>query len=262
MKVGYDVAIDAYIEFRSRGWSINTQRVEAARLRSILPLLDKYGLDPESIYQDLVKQGQAPYTIKTAFVRLKAMLDFCTKFDLIITKGKRDTESRINPFEVYMTYTAPNRFKAANVYKPRVSPLSYDEIKFGILNENAFDINTKKTLMFLLSSGLRIHEVYKLEQSLSGNWFVKGKGGKIRMVFATPPKKYELISRSQVVRALTKLRLTPSHLRKVFATQLAKSGLPAHELKTIMGWSSIVTAQSYLQETSDSELQDKISKVL
>ena len=262
LKVDYASAIHAYIEVKSRGWSINTQRAEVARLRSLLPLLDKHGLDPESVYNDLVQMGRAAYSIKTAFIRLKAVLDFCNDFNLVVVKNKRDVLSRVNPFATYMMYTAPNRFKTANVYRPRISPLNYDEIKEAVQRETRFDEATRATLTFLLSSGLRSSELYKLEKSLDGNWFIKGKGGKIRTVFATPPKNYDLVSRPKVVRALTKLRLTPHHLRKAFATKLAESGLPGHELQTVMGWSSLITAQNYLQQTSTDKIKNKIEKVL
>jgi len=244
----YPAIIEAYLEVASRGWSISTQITEASRTRSLLPLLSKYGLDPEKIYGALSSKGDAPYSIRTKFVRLKKLADFCRDAGLY---------SGTNPFETYITYTAPNRFKMANVYRPRTVMLGYDAAKELI---SSFNGAVRGTALCLLQNGLRISELYKLEQSADGNWFVQGKGGKVRHVLVPPPA--ELATKGELVRELAKIELTPHQLRKLTATKLASSGLAAHELQQVMGWSSIVTAQSYLQRASVAELKTKMKGIL
>lgn len=252
LQVDYKVVVEAYLEVSSKGWAINTQIVEAARIRTLIPMLEKFGLDPESLYLELIKQGLAAYTIKAKFIRLKRLADFCKTVGLY---------EGLNPFETFMKYTAPNKFKKANVYKPKAVQYNYDEVKTLILETFEDETSIKDSLLFLLNTGLRISELYKLEKSVDGKYFVVGKGGKIRPVLFSPPQQ-GIIARNKLVKALVKLKLTPHQVRKLTATKLANSGILAHELQEIMGWSSITTAQIYLQQTSTNELHNKVKGLL
>lgn len=251
LTVDYKVAIDAYLEVISRGWALSTQETEAARLRSTTPLLVQYGFDPERIYQELVKKN-APYTIRTVFVRLKRFADFCRDLDLY--KGA-------NPFETYMRYTAPNRFKMVNVYKPRTVKMDYDQAKATIKEKFNTEEDVRESALCLLTNGLRISELYKLQQSADGNWFVSGKGSKIRSVLYPPPLN-GLCARNKLIAGLASIEFTPHQLRKLMSTKLANSGISAHDLQTIMGWGSIMTAQIYLQKSSDSDLKQHLKGIL
>ena len=241
-------ALEAYLEVSSRGWAITTQENEASRVRSLLPLLTTHGFDPDKIHTELSKES-APYTVRMKFVRLKGFTDFCINNNLI---------TGLNPFTTYMKYTAPNKFKMSSIYKPKVVGLTYIEAKANI---NSIEDNlVRVTAEFLLKSGLRISELYSLEQSVDGAWFVKGKGGKYRGVMVNPPE--QLCSKSKLVRALTTLNLTPHQLRKLNATHLVASGLNVSELQQVMGWGSLNTAQYYLQQGATNTLKTKIGDVL
>ena len=251
-KVMYKASVEAYLEVASRGWSMSSQTSEAARLRKLVPLLEQYGFNAESIYNELYKTMSA-YTMRTIFVRLKRLYDFCVKMELLPTGAAN------NPFEHYMTIVAPNKFKMANVYKPKEVGSNYTTIKAKI--KSLVDADIRASLLFLLQTGLRVSELYKLQQdTLIGNWYVKGKGGKLRSVMFTPPEK--IVSKWAMQKELIKLSLTFHSLRKLAATQLANSGLTANDLQIVFGWSSINTAQSYLQKTSDEKLKQKLNEVL
>lgn len=251
-KVMYKASVEAYLEVASRGWSMSSQTSEAARLRKLVPLLEQYGFNAESIYNELYKTMSA-YTMRTIFVRLKRLYDFCVKMELLPTGAAN------NPFEHYMTIVAPNKFKMANVYKPKEVGSNYTTVKAKI--QSLVDADIRASLLFLLQTGLRVSELYKLQQdTLTGNWYVKGKGGKLRSVMFTPPEK--IAGKWAMQKELVKLNLTFHALRKLAATQLANSGLTANDLQTVFGWSSINTAQSYLQKTSDEKLKQKLNEVL
>lgn len=251
-KVMYRASVEAYLEVASRGWSMASQSSEAARLRKLVPILEQCGFNAETIYNELFKT-MSPYTIRTTFVRLKRLYDFCVRMELLPSGAAN------NPFEHYMTIVAPNKFKMANVYKPKEVGSNYTSVKAQI--QSIVDAGTRASLLFLLQTGLRVSELYKLQQdTLTGNWYVKGKGGKLRSVMFAPPEK--IAGKWAMQKELVKLKLTFHSLRKLAATQLANSGLAANDLQTVFGWSSINTAQSYLQKTSDDKLKQKLNEVL
>ncbi len=246
----YSEVIEAYLEIASRSWSLSTQVSEASRLRALLPLLQEHGFSPDAIYGGLSTQGVGAYTIKTAFIRLSKVYDFVVDLNLV--------DKHTNPFKSYMKHTAPNKFKTSNVYKPKVVPLTYEQLKVEV--DLVADSVLKDTLRFMMQSGLRIHEVYKVQKSIDGNFFVQGKGGKMRPVMTAPPAV--LASKGVVQKTLMKFGLTPHALRKLAATKLAASGMVVSDLQQVFGWSSLQTAQSYIQQTDSNNLKNKVWEIL
>lgn len=240
--------IDAYIESKSVGWSLSSQRTEASRLYNTIDMLEQYGLNPFKIYNELQKTMRA-YTIKTIFIRISSLIDFGLKYELL--------DGRLNQFREFMSTIAPNNFKTVNVYKKKHLSTNFDEAYNNILNITN-DI-VKDTLIYLLKTGLRISELYKIKND-NGEYFVKGKGGKIRQILFEPPKT--IASLYQIRLELSKLNLTPHDLRRLCATHLINNKLNVNEVQQVFGWSSIATANNYIQQVNNNELKTKIIGVL
>lgn len=248
----YKAIVEAYLENNGIGWSLKTQESEAARLRTIIPILEEFKFNAHSIYLKLVENKLAPYTIRTIFARLKNLINFCIRNKLVT--------GDINPFYNYMKFDAPNKFKVSSVYKPAVVVITHSALINKINMDPEFTEIERETLKYLLNTGLRISELYKVEEISSGKWHVKGKGGKFRRVLLQPPT--EILSKDLIRKSLSRYSLTPHDLRRLFATELANKGLTGNQLKQIMGWSSIQTANYYLQNTEDELLLNDINKLM
>ena len=139
-------------------------------------------------------------------------------------------------------------------YKKKILNKTYDDALELVRTKISCPV-TKEHAEFLLLSGLRISESYKVY--LSGdNYYVDGKGGKRRRVYCAPPEK--LVCKSTLRRALNSVELTPHDLRKLFATRLVERDIDLHDVCKIMGWSNIQTAMNYLQSSNE----DALAKVL
>jgi len=250
--ISFDEVVGAYLEISSRSWSKSTQLSESARLRKLIPALNLHGFNPDKLYSYMTEADLGEYTIKTSFIRLSKLYDFCKYADVL------EVSVSINPIKDYMTVRAPNKFKVSNVYKPKKVKSTFKEVVSKI--ERMADLKIKTTLDFLIKTGLRIHELYKIETTEDGRYIVKGKGGKYRFILIPPPK--EIPKLSEIRKALDKMRLTPHSLRKLLATELASSNVPASSIQQMFGWSSINTAQSYIQAASFDELNKQVMRVI
>ena len=119
--------------------------------------------------------------------------------------------------------------------------------------------HARKTLRFILNTGLRRHEIHRLSGDSTR---VMGKGQKLRSLYpvsecALPEK---VPSNSELVRHCKKIGVYGPHaLRKLYATRLVGLGLEPQDLCHVMGWSNIKTAYTYLQPTRDDKLRGMIS---
>ena len=86
------------------------------------------------------------------------------------------------------------------------------------------------------------------------NGWVVGKGGKPRRIPYRAPALPPLTSYHRMYRALKTIGLTPHMLRKIAMAQYLKAGADVFDLTKIAGWSSITTAQSYV-DAKDSQLE-------
>jgi len=107
----------------------------------------------------------------------------------------------------------------------------------------------------ILQTGLRFRESVTLDLD---ERTVIGKGGKKRPVFnldvVTPNKAMEYHT---FRRGLATVGLKPHTLRKLAATRFAKLLDPVDLLRT-MGWTSMNTAQLYIQEANDEVIAQKL----
>lgn len=230
--------VDKYIEAMEQYWSYSTFKSERSRLKALGPILD---LAPDAAYKALVDKELGAYTIKTTLIRLSNFHDWMVETGHTVGNPFIDFKKKVQRTAKYR-----------NAYKSSKVPMDYSGALMKIKTMKSKQV--KEHALYLLRSGLRITESYTATDK------VIGKGGKERAVFGRPPTK--LVKPHVLRRALKDIGLSPHMLRKLFATRLANKGMPLHQLCSVMGWSSLSTAQRYLQPTSKQVLQGAITDAL
>jgi len=223
-----------YLDYHKNAWAETTMKAEEARLHKYLHLSEA---SPSAAYNELSKQLK-PYTIKTLFIRLSHFTQW--KIDQGLEEGP-------NQYKDFLKMYA-NKFK--HVYDRKPVKIDYQAALRAI--KSIADHATRDHAEFLLKSGLRISESYKVKDG-----YVTGKGGKTRKVFVTPPTI--LVSQKVLREALSSKGLKPHDLRKLCATNLARNGADAPTLCKVMGWSSITTAYRYLQPIDDKRIEEMLN---
>lgn len=151
------------------------------------------------------------------------------------------------------------------------------------------DLRDRAIMELLFSTGLRVSELAKLDienvNLNTGEFSVRGKGDKIRLVFLSPSsikalKEYlerrkdvspalfiglsrnskeaarltarsvERIIKKYAVRAGIVKKITPHTLRHSFATDLLRNGADIRSVQAMLGHSSITTTQVYTHVTN------------
>jgi integrase len=212
--------IDTYLNAMKGRWAPTTLRSETARLKNVGPYLDGR---PETLWAGI--STLSPYARCTTWVRVVQYVDFLISENLI--HGKNN----------YKIWRMKNNHLFRHAYVRSTPTMSYTEAvsKVKLIG----DTQLRAAALSLLSSGLRVGELAHVE-----NGAVKGKGGKTRQVFNAQRLD---VPYHQLYLALKKVGLKPHDLRKLFASRLVEEGANEFELTAIMGWSSIVTAQSYVR---------------
>lgn len=154
-------------------------------------------------------------------------------------------------------------------------------------NLNVKDARDKAMLELLFSTGLRVSELTGLDIAnvnlRSGEFSVRGKGGKIRLVFLSDsakkaivsylkkrtdlspalfisfgknkdckrltPRSVQRIVKKYAARAGIVKTITPHTLRHSFATDLLRNGADIKSVQAMLGHSSITTTQVYTHVT-------------
>ena len=157
------------------------------------------------------------------------------------------------------------------------------------------DLRDKAILELFFSTGLRVSELAALTSDIdlqNDELSVRGKGGKVRVVFISPEaksavKKYlsarkdmgealfvqigkkvtkkgneflnrrsiERIVKTHAIKAGISKKVTPHVMRHMFATDLLSNGADLRSVQSLLGHSSIITTQIYTHVT-DKHLRD------
>jgi len=193
----------------------------------------------------------------------------------------------------------PDQVELAKIGRNEIELISFNELE-RLLNAPAGnsvkDYRDRAILEVLFATGLRVSELCRLNRDSinleRGEFSVKGKGGKIRLVFLSNParealkkylekrtdieeplfvtfkksKKTEVIGR-MTPRSVQRLinfyakkagivrRVTPHTLRHLFATDLLQNGADLRSVQILLGHSNISTTQVYTHLT-DKELRE------
>ncbi len=220
---------------------------------------------------------------------------------------KRNTQAyhiiALRSFLKYLTRRDIKTLAAEKIELPKIPSRELDLISIEELNRllSAPDTNTlsgkrdQAILETFFSTGLRVSELCKLNRDninlKRGEFSVKGKGGKIRVVFLSERAKKSIstylekrldieeplfvnISRSKKIKESLRLsprsierivkkyalaagimkKMVPHTLRHAFATDLLQNGADLRSVQMLLGHASITTTQVYTHLT-DKELQ-------
>lgn len=222
--------IQSYLDSKKLAWAATTLKSEQARLGAVVETLEVVGLNPAALFKAL-EATHKPYTIKTIFVRLAAF------------------ETETMGTVAFRNFVKTHSRLFRNSYIKERLELTLEDAISRIKSIEDTAIRTKA--FELLYSGMRYTESTTEQRGL-----VVGKGGKVRTVFK-PVQQAEVKfegSYTTFWRTLKKVGLKPHTLRKLRATNLVDQGASMADLMEIMGWSSMVTASSYLQPKRQEQL--------
>lgn len=193
---------------------------------------------------------------------------------------------------------SPEKIELPNIQERHIEFLSREEIEKifeAVCADEKFSLRDTAILLLLFSSGLRVSELCALQREYvnaqSGEFSIRGKGGKVRVVFLTPLAKTALqkylelseekrgylffsvgnsskekkgtpLHRAKVAQIIKKYahkagivkKVTPHTFRHSFATTLLQNGADLRSVQLMLGHSSISTTQIYTHVT-DSQLK-------
>jgi len=188
---------------------------------------------------------------------------------------------------------APERIELAKIPQNQLDLITEEELNRILQAPEGNDLRIlrdKAILELLFSTGLRVSELCSLNrdqinEAKSGEISIRGKGGKIRVVFISEKAKQavkdylskrtdteealfvsisnsRLTSRSierfvnfYAIKAGVSRKVTPHTLRHCFATDLLSAGADLRSVQSLLGHSSITTTQIYTHIT-DKQLRE------
>lgn len=233
--------------------------------------------------------------------------DFVTEFRLWLNRqrvGKDGTMSRKTQNYYMIALRAFLKFLA----RRGIASLSPEQVELAKIPERSLDLITpaelsrllaapagddwqslrdKAILELLFSTGLRVSELCSLTVDADfalGEFSVRGKGGKVRVVFISETAKDALtkylkarredmreelfpLDRRSILRIVKKYaikagigkKVTPHVIRHMFATDLLSNGADLRSVQMLLGHANISTTQIYTHIT-DKQLRDTHKK--
>lgn len=225
--------IEKYLHTKRNAWKDTTLKSVRATLNKVSPILNG---DPNLLWEYMDQSGMKSYSRVTTWTRVIGFWDFI---------------SDSNPYKKF-------RKDKARFFKN-----SYVRKQLGITYEEAIkkikeipEEKIKKKALQIIYNGLRFEESNNIQKG-----WVKGKGEKCRRVFIEVDT-VNLNYRYFYDKLKKYTGLKPHDLRKLAATRYAEAGMKEADILKVFGWSSIVTAQYYLQPKKDSELKSMMEDVI
>jgi len=189
---------------------------------------------------------------------------------------------------------APERIELAKVSQRELDLITEDELERLLSapgDEDLRQLRDSAVLELLFSTGLRVSELCALNRddigdAKNGEFSVRGKGDKIRVVFVSDtakqalkkyidkrvdveealfvrvgvgnssaisrltPRSIERIVKHYAIKAGISKKVTPHIIRHCFATDLLSSGADLRSVQSLLGHSSITTTQIYTHITN------------
>lgn len=188
---------------------------------------------------------------------------------------------------------APEKIELAKIPQNQLDLITEEELDRILKAPEGNDIRKlrdKAILELLFSTGLRVSELCSLNrdqinETKSGEISIRGKGGKIRVVFISEkakqaiknyldkrtdteealfvsisnsrltPRSIERIVNFYAIKAGVSRKVTPHTLRHCFATDLLSAGADLRSVQSLLGHSNITTTQIYTHIT-DKQLRE------
>lgn len=259
-----------------KGRSSKTVKEYIRKINFFLKWLEKQKkqtIDGEAVYNFRIFLNKRNLSLKTQSYYLIALRNFL----------KFLQKKNINIYE-------PGLIELPKTPEREITVLNDEEIDKLINSaqgENLKSLRDRAFLETLFSTGLRVSEICSLNRDIDidkGEISVKGKGGKIRLVFLSPAAKYYLkkylekrndtnpalfINLSKyknltriTPRGVQKLikfyakkagilkKITPHTLRHSFATDLLRAGADLRAIQMLLGHKNLQTTQIYTHLTN------------
>lgn len=215
--------------------------------------------------------------------------------------GKKTQNYYVIALRSFLKFLSKNNIESLDAEKLELAKLPERELDLISANELERLLNTpasaeasagkpenalrdKAILETLFSSGLRISELCSLKRDSvnieKGEFSVRGKGGKIRVVFLSPraqnaiknylridaqnitdflfsvnPRFVQRMIRRCAAKAGIAKKVTPHVLRHAFATDLLQNGADLRSVQALLGHANISTTQIYTHFT-DKQLRE------
>lgn len=195
---------------------------------------------------------------------------------------------------------SPDQIELAKTSERELDLITQEELKRLILSPdvaNLKGLRDKAIIELLFSTGLRISELCSLKRDSidfqKDEFSIRGKGGKIRIVFLSPsarqalkeylkerldiddalfirmdkepekmgagasltPRSVERLIKRYAIKAGISKKVTPHVIRHTFATDLLQNGADIRSVQIMLGHSSISTTQIYTHVT-DKQLRE------
>jgi len=196
---------------------------------------------------------------------------------------------------------APEKIDLAKIPQNQLELITEEELERVLDAPNGKDVKSlrdKAILELLFSTGMRVSELCSLNrdqvsEAKTGEISIRGKGGKIRVVFISDrakeavknylekrtdteealfvripnfkknvsflgrltPRSVERIIKYYAIKAGVAKKVTPHSLRHLFATDLLQAGADIRSVQALLGHSSITTTQIYTHIT-DRQLKE------
>ena len=180
----------------------------------------------------------------------------------------------------------PERIELAKTPQRELDLITEEELQrlLDIKGGETKNLRDRAILELLFSTGLRISELcalnrYSFLEAKNGEISIRGKGGKIRVVFISEsakqavknylekrtdteealffltPRSVERMIKQRAIEAGISKKVTPHVIRHCFATDLLSNGADIRAVQTMLGHSNISTTQIYTHVT-DKQLRD------
>lgn len=231
--------IDLYIKDYILAWAPTTLKSERYRLYGVVEHLTG---DASHLWAYL-ENNYKPYGRTTIWTRVVGFWQWT--LDNNYNTGEN----------VYATFRRKNARLFKNTYQTKKPALTFKEA--AALIKALPNSGDRALAMQILGSGERYSESIQR----IGNEVV-GKGSKRRTTYRPgTTESNRSSSYASFRRALKAIGLKPHDLRKLCATRLVEGGMNEADLMEVMGWSSIVTAKSYLQPKKEEQLKKMFSQI-
>jgi integrase len=227
-----------YIHEMTTTWSPTSIKSELPRFNKLWAFIDG---DASKLWEELKRQQYGRHTAVGMWTRITCFWDWAIENGFI---------EGVNPYKVFRK---KNRRAFLNAYVRKPFDMTYSEAKARIMKIPAEDI--RNTCLLLLSAGMRWSEQF----TLTDDGWVVGKGSKARRVYHTPIQGM-ICTRSRYSSCLREMKKvgipSPHKLRHIKMSSFVANGGNVFELTKLAGWSSVATAQSYVN-ARDEEIRRK-----